>query len=366
MDRPYGLMSDTDQHESKTQSAGGSSNGSGDHIPVSKFEVVPFGKGPDQKELFSYRELAQPVAAPVPAKSKTAPPPLSKILVPIALLGVVAVLLFILPRLFQPKAHVSTVDLGSQRLDAANLSGRLVARWDTSGSYQLYIDPIGAQATASFASAAVDPPNQLSITIRLLDAAGLAVCQKQILFPAPAPHAPADTSSPQPAPAVTPAPQLGPQQTDTGDTIQNMTGANGQITEIDLRGPLPCSAEAYASVKTWDFAADFPTSAEEDAWLRQEKQEAKDQGAKGKSRVQIARLAGPLEGDDVIVGDNPSHGTVETSGGRVFFLGAGGMRSRTGAWQVFPAPIHFHCDKNGSCALTRSNSPVSLQARLVK
>ena len=71
-----------------------------------------------------------------------------------------------------------------------------------------------------------------------------------------------------------------------------------------------------------------------------------------------------IEGDDVIVGDNPSRGTVETSGGRVFFLGIAGMRNRSAEWQVFPAPIHFRCDKNGSCVLTRTNSHVSLQARL--
>ena len=70
--------------------------------------------------------------------------------------------------------------------------------------------------------------------------------------------------------------------------------------------------------------------------------------------------------NDVIVGDNPSHGTVQTSSGRVFFVGVAGMRNRTAAWQVFPAAIHFRCDKNGSCALTRANSPVSMQARLAK
>jgi hypothetical protein len=68
----------------------------------------------------------------------------------------------------------------------------------------------------------------------------------------------------------------------------------------------------------------------------------------------------------VIVADNPSRGTVETSGGRVFFLGVAGMHNRTVDWQVFPASIHFRCDKNGSCVLTRTNSHDSLQARLLK
>ncbi len=81
---------------------------------------------------------------------------------------------------------------------------------------------------------------------------------------------------------------------------------------------------------------------------------------------QIERLPVPIEGDDVIVADNPSRGTVETSGGRVFFLGVAGMRNRSAEWQVFPASIHFRCDKNGSCVLTRTGAHVSLQAWLMK
>jgi len=42
------------------------------------------------------------------------------------------------------------------------------------------------------------------------------------------------------------------------------------------------------------------------------------------------------------------------------------MHNRAADWSVFPAPIHFRCDKNGSCVLTRPNSHVSLQARLLK
>jgi hypothetical protein len=42
------------------------------------------------------------------------------------------------------------------------------------------------------------------------------------------------------------------------------------------------------------------------------------------------------------------------------------MHNRTTEWPMFPAPVHFHCDKNGSCILTRPNSHASLQARLLK
>jgi hypothetical protein len=257
----------------------------------------------------------------------------------------------------RPKPPDPYIDLGSHRFDPAGLSGRLIARWQTNGSYQLFLDPMDQGQVAGFAAVALDPPRQLSVTIRLRDAAGLVACQKQILFPAPAPH----TRGARFAPA------LGPQQTPTGDTVENTTGQDGQISEIDLTGPLPCPAKAYASSKGWDFSSDFPTVAEQDEWLRHEGgPSGKGHEGNGNPSPQTERLPMPIEGDDVIVGDNPSRGSVETSDGRVFYLGTAGMHNRTAEWQVFPAAIHFRCDKNGSCILTRANSHVSLQARLLR
>ncbi|MGA3130067.1 MAG: hypothetical protein ABSD59_04655 [Terracidiphilus sp.] len=359
-------MSDTYKHEPNAPSVAVSDPpGPGNEIPVSKFEVVPYGDSTNEKELYSFRELMPKPVEPDPAKIKSQPVPVNKILIPAASLAFLAFIAVAVARLFQPAPLVSYVDLGGQRFDPASLSGRLIAKWETSGSYQLFLDPIGQQQAANFAALAVDPPRQLSVTIRLLDDGGRVVCQKQIFFPPPVPRAADGNSAPPPEPPL--GPPLQPQQTGAGDTIQNMNGESGQIAEIDLRGPLPCPQKDFAKFKTWDFVADFPTPAEEVEWQRQEKlTAAKSHAAKGKPSVHIARLSASIEGDDVIVGDNPSHGTVQTSAGRVFFLGEGGMRNRTAAWQVFPAAIHFRCDKNGSCALTRANSPVVMQARLVK
>ena len=355
-------MSDTDKHEPNAQSVAVSDPPApGDGLPVSKFEVVPYGESASDKELYSFRELMPKPVEPEPAKNKNLQLPDRKILIPVASVVGIALLVFAVAKLLQPPPLISYVDLGGQRFDPASLSGRLIAKWETSGSYQLFLDPIGQQEAANFAALAADPPRQLSVTIRLLNDAGLVVCQRQILFPPPVPRAPDDSSAPPPEAPLT------PQQTANGDTIQNMGGESGQIAEIDLRGPLPCPQKDFAKFNTWDFVADFPTPAEEDEWQRQEKlAAAKIRAAKAKPSVQVARLRASIEGDDVIVGDNPSHGTVQTSSGRVFFLGVEGMRNRTAAWQVFPAAIHFRCDKNGSCALTRANSPVVMQARLVK
>lgn len=353
-------MSDADRNEpTQGTAAGGPSAGSGEELPVSKFEVVPYVEKGDQKELYSFREtMAPPPAEPDPKKQKKNPPiPIAKILLLVAVLAGVMLIVLEVPSVLRPKPPVPYIDLGSQRFDPAGLSGRLIARWETSGSYQLFLDPIDQEQVGSFAAVAQDPPRQLSITLRFRDGEGLVACQKQILLPAPTPRAPGAKF----------VPLLGPQQTQTGDTAQNMIGEDGQIGEIDLTGPLPCPAKVYATFKGWDFFTDFPTLAEQEEWSRHENAlNPKGHGGNGQLLPQVQHLPAAIEGDDVIVGDNPSHGTVETGGGRVFFLGVNGMRNRTAEWQIFPAPIHFRCDKNGSCVLTRTNSHVSLQARLLK
>ncbi len=353
-------MSDADQPDLNPETtAADSSPGPGDDLPVSHFEVVPYPDKGNEAELYSFREAMPAPVEPAAGKRPSHPLPAAKILIVAAPLALIALIAFAFPSLFRPRQPVSYIDLGSQRFDPAGLSGRLVAHWETSASYQLFLDPIGTQQAVSFAAVAANPPRQISVTVRLLDAAGLVACEKQILLPPPVPPAPEDSDS---AP-----PPSGPRQTATGDTVENMTGPSGKIAEIDLSGPLPCPAKAYAASKTWEFVADFPTPAEEDIWLRGERKMAEMNHVGNRNPwARGARLAAPIEGDDVIVGDNPSHGTVETSGGRVFLVGAAGMRNRTAEWQVFPAAIHFRCDKNGSCALTRAHSRATLQARLVR
>lgn len=334
-----------------------------DHIPVSTFEVVPYGNTSNEQELYSFRQALEPEPAAPETKQQAKPASVrpAKLLAAIGISAFVAFAGWALYAFVGMKPNVSYMDLGSERFDPAGLSGRLIARWAPSGgSYQLYLDPVGSSSAANFAAVAADPPRQISFTIRLLDAKGLVACQKQILFPAPA-----EQTQEQSGPAT---PQV-PLQSDTGDTRENMTGENGQVSEIDVRGPLPCPEKVFASFRSWDFTADFPTAAEEEEWHRQEKTASVKGSGSGNvatPRARTPRLAGPIEGDDVIVADNPSHGTVQTSGGRVFLLGAEGLRTRTADWQVFPATIHFRCDRNGACALTRANSSVTMLAHLMK
>jgi hypothetical protein len=350
-------MSDADQHEPNQElAAGGQPAAPSDEPPVSRFEVVPVPEI-NTGDLYSFREAMAPPPAVLAPKQKNPPIPVTKILLLMALLGGAVFVVLTFPSVFQPKPPAPYIDLGSQRYDPAGLTGRLVARWAGSSSYQLFLDPIDPKQVESFAAVAQDPSRQLSVTLRIRDAAGLVACQKQILFPATVAHTPGTKFV---------APHE-PRQTETDDVVQNMTGEDGLIAEIDLTGPLPCPAKAYATFKSWEFFTNFPTLAEQDEWLRHERElNPKGHGGNNELLSQIQRLPTSIEGDDLIVGDNPSRGTVETSGGRVFFLGTAGMRNRIADWPVFPAPIHFRCDKNGSCVLTRPNSHVALQARLLK
>ncbi len=366
-------MSDVVQVESNEPVTAGGPQGQ-DAVWVPGYHVVPYGKGADQEDLFAYRTAMAELEQAEEAKPKEAnakrTPALLLILLILALLAVAAMLVLAVPKVMssspalfkvvKPNAPVLYIDMGSRRFDPAGLGGRLIARWEGSAAYELYIDPLDPQQAEGFQAVAENPPYPLSFVVRLHDPSGVVQCQKEIAIPAPAPQA----DPPDPAQA------LQPRQTPSGDTVQNIAGPDGNIAEITVSGGLPCSQTAYQHLAAWDFTTNFPVIGGQENWLRQENDLAAGRkrhsaGAQGFiPRVQPLPTA--IDGDDVIVGDNPVRGTVDTGGGRVFLVGAIGMRNRSAEWQIFPASIHFHCDKNGTCVLTRTNSHTTLQARLMK
>jgi hypothetical protein len=248
--------------------------------------------------------------------------------------------------------------MGNRRFDPAGLGGRLIARWEGSATYQLTIDPLEPQQLDGFRAVAVDPPHALSLVIRINDAAGLVACQKEILLPAP--QSANDTGHVKvPLPGKTPG----------EDTVQYVVGEDGKLAEIALSGPLSCPADVYRRFAGWDFTSNFPNLAGQDEWLRHEHtlEEARKPHSHGPEwGAVVQHLPAPIEGDDVITGDNPSRGTVDTSAGRVFLVIRNGAGNRPSEWQVFPAAIHFRCEKSGVCVLSRANARATLQARLLK
>jgi hypothetical protein len=336
--------------------------------------VAPTG-GASHEDLYGFRAIMEqpapvedPEAAQKEAKAKRtmAIVPILAILVFAALAGLVVM------KLTKSKAPALYVDLGTRRFDSAGLGARLIARWEGTTAYQLYIDPLDPQQTAGFQAVTVNPPHPVSVVIRLLDNTGAVACQKEVVLPAPGPAAGSADSSSGAGSSDT-AQALVPMQTASGDTIQNIAGPDGQIAEITITGGLPCSMKQYQSIAAWEFYTNFPSLDEQSAWLshhglNSSAKNGKGHGSEGDSGYSMRALHLPaaIDDDDVIVGDNPGQGTLDTEGGHIFLVGLVGMRNRTAEWQMFPAPIHFHCDKNGNCFLTRVNSRTTLQARLVK
>jgi hypothetical protein len=351
-------MSDADQHEPREQPAANSQENKGGKLTT--YTVVPTSGRAPEEDLYAFRATIDP---PQPEKEAKPEKPRS---IPIATLALAAgvlacavALVFAIPMLMKPKPPAQYIDMGNRRFDPAGLGGRLIARWEGSATYQLTIDPLEPQQLDGFRAVAADPPLPLSLVIRLKDAAGLVACQKEILLPAP-----------QIAADAGPAKVLLPGETPGGDTVQYVAGADGKVAEIALGGPLSCPADVYRHFAGWDFTSNFPTLAGQEEWLRHENalEEARNphRGSGAGWSAVVQHLPAPIEGDDVITGDNPRRGTVETSAGRVFLIIKNGAGSRAPEWQTFPTAIHFRCDKNGVCVLSRANARTTLQARLLK
>ena len=354
-------MSDVAQLEAREADTAGGPEPQANRADAS-YHVVPYTERTGGPDLFAYRAaMAEPLQAVEPEPEETKPKRRFALLPAILVLAFGALFLLALPRLMKPKPPALYIDMGARRFDPAGLSGRLIVRWvGGSAAYQLYLDPLDQQHVAEFQAVVQDPPHPLSVVIRLRDSEGIVACQKELDFPAIA-------SQPGSSYRVQ---VLAPRQTSVGDTVQNMAGTDGQIAEVTVSGGLPCPLRAYQRFAGWDFITNFPTVDGQADWLRYENSLAGGKrpdlaGGRG-APLQVQRLPTPIEGDDVIVGDNPSRGTVDTGGGQVFWVGVSGIRNRAPEWQVFPAAIHFRCDKNGACVLTRTNSRNTLQARLMK
>jgi hypothetical protein len=400
-------MSDADRQAPAAQTQDQSAQAEGENAQgevISRYEVVPYKDTASEADLYSFRSAmpqflpsrpaaqpAQPVqAAPAAlpgqpaqagqpagaAPSGAATQPAQAALPAMLVLerkkllmyvgcGSLAVLLLGLASylaLNKQQPIAPFVDLGQNNVAAAGLSGRLIAKWDGSTKYELHLDPLSPQQSAAFGAVAMNPPHPLTLALHITNASGSVVCQKEILFP----------FSPTQDPADAEAQEFEPQKTFDGDTVQNVAGSDGQLEEIVVTGPLTCPLKAYRLFTNWDFSSSFPTVAEQQDWLRQQQAvtaQLRRKAAEAHANALIParfHLPAPIDGDDVIVSDNPSHGTVATRSGRTFYIGLSGALGRAPGWQVFPAAIHYHCDVKANCVLTRPDASTTLSARLVR
>jgi hypothetical protein len=335
-----------------------------------RYDTVPYEVTPEE-DLYAYREALNtpeqppqqvqlafdasgvPVAQPAaPAEKKK-----SKILLAVATVGCVGLAILAIWSLQQGPPPPPYVDLGNSNVANSGLSGDFVARWTGKANYLFYVNPLSSDDLAGFAAVAANPPRQILFTIHLKDASGVTICEKEIVFPFKAPEG--GSAVPTQGP---------PERTMDGDVISYDHGSQGEIVRIEMKGPMSCAQNFYVRIAAWDFTTTYPVRGDQNDWVNNlEKITHRQMSAKKIGPAPLVRtLPAPIDGDDVIVGDNPSRGIVETRAGREFSVGPGGLSMRGHGWGLFPAAIHFHCDVKANCTLTRAGASTAVSARLMK
>jgi len=357
-------MSNTTQVEKNEPAAASASS-----FPEMSLErkYTPGAKPLAEEELFGFRAAIAESAAheQAEAQSKAKHPPsniLTSGLLVIAVAGGALLLFFGALKLLKPKPPSLYIDLGTQRYDSAGLGGRLIAQWTGSPTYKLTIDPLDPSQISGFDATVANPPHAFTFKLILKDASDQVACQKDIVI----------SGVPQGPGAFDPAQTLSPHTSATGDTVQNVAGQGGLIGETVLSGALPCDLDAYRKIAGWAFSSDFPPLGTQEDWERHEdKLQADAKKPKGGSDsiggyYFVRALSGPEEADDTVVGDNPSKGILITGSGRAFLVGAETLRNSALEWRVFPAEIHYRCEKSAVCMLTHLSSRSAVRAHLMK
>jgi hypothetical protein len=341
------------------------------HEEKLRYDTVPYASRPE-KDLYAYREALStppaqpprqaqgvfdaagaPVAPPVPPFDKKK----QRALIAIAAVGCLVLAIIAVWSLQKGPPPPPIVDLGNGNVANSGLSGDFVARWTDKANFVFYVNPLSADDLPGFAAVAANPPRQIEFTIHLKDASGITICEKEIVFPFKAPEG--GSAVPTEGP---------PERTMDGEVISYDRGDRGEIVRIEVKGPMVCPENLYDRIAAWDFTSTYPVRGDQDDWVKNlEKITARQAAAKKAPPGPLYRLLpAPIDGDDVVVGDNPSRGTVETRAGREFSVGQGGLSTRGQGWGFFPAAIHFHCDVKANCTLTRAGASAAISARLMK
>jgi hypothetical protein len=328
-----------------------------------RYDTVPYDRRPEE-DLYAFREALTDQNEPPPqgvyVKGQPTAPvdkKKQKLLIILAAIGCVVVAIPAVWYMQQGPPPPPYVDLGSSSVANSGLSGDFVARWTDKANYVFYVNPLSADDVAGFAAVAANPPRQIEFTVHLKDASGITICEKEIVFPFKAPEG--GSAVPTQGP---------PERTMDGDVISYDHGDRGEIVRIEMKGPMACSQKFYEHIAAWSFTTTYPVRGDQDDWVKTLEKTTHRLAAKKKAAPGplVRLLPAPIDGDDVIVGDNPSRGIVETRAGREFFVGLGGLSTRGQGWGFFPAAIHFHCDVKSNCILTRSGASAAVTARLMK
>jgi hypothetical protein len=331
-------------------------------------KYVPGNNRPPEDELYGFRsviaESVQAEAAVEPVRPKASPRLILVLLIVVAAVAGLAV--YGGNMFFKSKQLALYNDLGTQRYDPAGLGGRLIAQFTGEAGYKFTVDPLDPAQIPGFAATIANPPHAITFSLKLKDATDGVECQKDIVIP----------GVPEGQGAFDQSAALAQRTIPTGDTLQDVKGSDGQIGEMVLTGSLGCNLDAFKKVVAWEFVTDFPPLGTQKDWEKHEdavQAEAKKAKSGGSATPQsiggytfVNSLPTPIESDDVIVSDNPSKGIVATSSGRAFMVGTKILVNPALDWQIFPADIHYRCERNAMCMVTRISSRTAVRAHLMK
>jgi hypothetical protein len=270
-------------------------------------------------------------------------------------------------------------DLGTADFSAIGLKGHLVTKWSEKAEYRVRFAPIKQEQLASFALLVNSPPRPLSISIHLSDSAGFVLCIKDIVlkFDFLQRQGPASDSLRDREEYVMAVGNATEHQTEwerDRDIFHKDLASDGGVEAISSQGDLPCSKDAYRQATHWNFSSNFPTTAEQDALLKSHVESSKDKenlppkpmASHRNSERKANALSGLTEGDDVISGYSVASDCIETSGGLTFFIYKEGEQGNAIMWDAESSRIHYRCDENSMCTLTRAGTGVVLHAKLRK
>jgi hypothetical protein len=319
-----------------------------------------------------------------------------------AALGILAGVAFAVFALRSPDRN-GPFDLGLVISDADGLKGHLILNWGEKLGYRLVVEPNDPGRRAEFSLAVSSPPRPLSLDLQLKGPAGSVLCTKTIVLKYDPKHAAALAGSdrgPQAvnAKAVNAVFDKKAQAIDIArleglelqrehgqDMFQNDIGQDGQIESVSAEGEIPCSKHAYDRTASWSFSPNFPTLDEQAELLKRQANlhpdanaaptelSAADKAAraasaarkKAKKKVPDNLASFAIEGDDELVGYDPSKGLIETSTRKTFVIDKTSGAFNAAAWEDVPANIHYKCDLKDACTLSRRGATV-LYARLMR
>ena len=291
-----------------------------------------------------------------------------------------------------PAATDGSSDLGPFTAGDYGLKGHLTTKWDEKLEYKLTIEPGTQEQRAAFANAVSNSPRPLSFEIQLKDPFGAVLCSNTVVVKFDPRRASTDAASEarprtgkanhanaagNPVAQGVILDQLALKEMDREhgkDVFQNEMGPDGQIASISAQGSIPCTKKQYYGSATWGFTADFPTADQQAELLNPgaiagrngaqpaaveasgKKQDVPKPVATRMNRREAVPAASPyyIEGDDAIVGYDPSQGIVETNAGKAFLIDktAGVVNEIKG--RDLPIAIHYRCDQSGACTFAGS------------